>query len=196
MGRRRMTTGTRSSQKIDKQLESLSDEALLARRGRRRARTPAGARRGRPSEPRDDAHAGACIAAPRARRRRSASAIAVLAVPDARAASGSPAISRAVRRGDRRAASGASVWTWRHRAARAHVLSLLLVLWGLVLGAIEVLPRVGYAKPDPRTRRAGRCSAATRRAAPSACARAALTTAPMPSTTATASRRDQLHSDA
>lgn len=41
-----------------------------------------------------------------------------------------------------------SVWTWRHRASRAHTLSLLLVLWGLVLGSLEVLPRVGYAKPD------------------------------------------------
>jgi hypothetical protein len=47
-----------------------------------------------------------------------------------------------------------SVWTWRHRTARAHVLSLLLVLWGLVLGAIEVLPHAGYAKADP-TRPAG-----------------------------------------
>lgn len=42
-----------------------------------------------------------------------------------------------------------SVWTWRHRTARAHVLSLLLVVWGVVLGAIELLPRTGYAKPDP-----------------------------------------------
>jgi hypothetical protein len=42
-----------------------------------------------------------------------------------------------------------SIWTWRHRTARAHTLSLLLVLWGLVLGAIELMPRVGYAKPDP-----------------------------------------------
>ena len=41
-----------------------------------------------------------------------------------------------------------SVWTWRHRTARAHVLSLLLVIWGLVLGALEILPRSGYAKPD------------------------------------------------
>lgn len=47
------------------------------------------------------------------------------------------------------AVSGAwsAVWTFRHRAARAHVLSLLLVLWGLVLGALDVLPRVGYAIP-------------------------------------------------
>jgi hypothetical protein len=42
-----------------------------------------------------------------------------------------------------------SVWTWKHRTARAHVLSLLLVIWGLVLGTIEVLPHVGYAKADP-----------------------------------------------
>jgi|SRR5579862_7892443 len=44
----------------------------------------------------------------------------------------------------------ASVWTWRHRAARAHTLSLLIVLWGLVLGGLEVLPRSGYAKPSAR----------------------------------------------
>ena len=41
-----------------------------------------------------------------------------------------------------------AVWTWRHRTARAHVLSLLIILWGLVLGATDVLPRTGYAKPD------------------------------------------------
>jgi len=41
-----------------------------------------------------------------------------------------------------------SVWTWRHRAAKAHTLSLLIILWGLVLGSMEVLPRFGYAKPD------------------------------------------------
>ena len=42
----------------------------------------------------------------------------------------------------------ASVWTWRHRAAKGHTLSLLIVLWGLILGAIDVLPRVGYAMPS------------------------------------------------
>jgi hypothetical protein len=40
-----------------------------------------------------------------------------------------------------------AVWTFRHRAGRAHVLSLLLVLWGLVLASLDVLPRIGYAKP-------------------------------------------------
>lgn len=40
-----------------------------------------------------------------------------------------------------------ALWTWRHRTARAHVLSLLLIVWGLVLGAIEILPRTRYAVP-------------------------------------------------
>ncbi len=37
--------------------------------------------------------------------------------------------------------------TWRHRLGLAHAASLLVVLWGLLLGAREVLPRVGYAIP-------------------------------------------------
>jgi hypothetical protein len=37
-----------------------------------------------------------------------------------------------------------SIWTWRHRTAKAHVLSLLIVLWGIVLGAQQVLPRVPW----------------------------------------------------
>ena len=41
-----------------------------------------------------------------------------------------------------------AVWSWRHRAARLHTLSLLLILWGLILGSVDVLPRIGYAKPD------------------------------------------------
>jgi hypothetical protein len=53
-----------------------------------------------------------------------------------------------------------SVWTWRHRTARAHVLSLLLILWGMVLGATELLPRLGYAKPDPARPTGWTCSAA------------------------------------
>jgi len=42
-----------------------------------------------------------------------------------------------------------AVWSWRHRAARLHTLSLLILLWGLVLGGLDVLPRIGYAKPTP-----------------------------------------------
>lgn len=40
-----------------------------------------------------------------------------------------------------------SIWTWRHRSVRGHLLSLLVVLWGGVLAAQEVLPRIGYAIP-------------------------------------------------
>jgi putative flippase GtrA len=39
-----------------------------------------------------------------------------------------------------------SIWTWKHRAAKAHTVSLLLLTWGIVLAAMDVLPRVGYAK--------------------------------------------------
>jgi len=41
-----------------------------------------------------------------------------------------------------------SVWTWRHRAAQGHILSLLLVAWGLILAAEAILPRTGYARTD------------------------------------------------
>lgn len=39
-----------------------------------------------------------------------------------------------------------AVTSWRRRLPLAHVLSLLVVLWGLALAAMEVLPRMGYAK--------------------------------------------------
>jgi hypothetical protein len=46
-----------------------------------------------------------------------------------------------------------AVWTsvasWRHRGALIHVLSLGMLVTAAVYGAIEVLPRVGYALPDP-----------------------------------------------
>jgi hypothetical protein len=35
---------------------------------------------------------------------------------------------------------------WQGRFALAHVIALATILWGLALGAHEVLPRVGYAK--------------------------------------------------
>lgn len=41
-----------------------------------------------------------------------------------------------------------AIWTWRHRSASGHILSLLLILWGALLAAQQVLPRIGYAKPD------------------------------------------------
>jgi hypothetical protein len=56
----------------------------------------------------------------------------------------------------------AGVWSalasWRHRQGFAHLLSILLVIWGLVLVMGIVLPRVGYAGqqalwlcPEPQT---------------------------------------------
>lgn len=43
-----------------------------------------------------------------------------------------------------------AVSSWRRRLAVAHTLSLLVLLWGLVLAAREILPRTGYAR-DART---------------------------------------------
>ena len=45
------------------------------------------------------------------------------------------------------AGTWSAVWSWRHRAGKAHVLSLLIMVWGAILGAQEILPRTGYAKP-------------------------------------------------
>jgi len=52
-----------------------------------------------------------------------------------------------------------AVGTWRHRLALAHVASLLVVGWGLVLGAREILPRLGYAIPTAERSVGWRCEA-------------------------------------
>lgn len=49
--------------------------------------------------------------------------------------------------------------TWRHRLGLAHAASLLVVLWGLLLGAREVLPRVGYAIPTAERAAGWTCDA-------------------------------------
>lgn len=43
----------------------------------------------------------------------------------------------------------AAAATWRARMPRTHALAMAAMLWGAGLLAIEVLPRIGYAKPDP-----------------------------------------------
>ena len=43
-----------------------------------------------------------------------------------------------------------AVSTWRARLPRMHILSLLIAFAGLVLLAVEILPRVGYAAVDPK----------------------------------------------
>ncbi len=40
-----------------------------------------------------------------------------------------------------------AVWTWRHRSPRGHAVALILTLWGAIIAASEILPRIGYAKP-------------------------------------------------
>jgi hypothetical protein len=39
----------------------------------------------------------------------------------------------------------AAVSSWRYRASLAHIISLILVFYGIMLGAAELLPRTGYA---------------------------------------------------
>jgi hypothetical protein len=42
------------------------------------------------------------------------------------------------------------VWySWRRRAGRAHIAAFVMTLVGFSLLATEILPRVGYAMPDP-----------------------------------------------
>lgn len=43
-----------------------------------------------------------------------------------------------------------AISTWRARLPKMHIFSLLIALAGLVLVAIEILPRVGYAAVDPK----------------------------------------------
>jgi hypothetical protein len=40
-----------------------------------------------------------------------------------------------------------AIWSWRHHSGRAHIVSLLLAGYGLVMTAGEVLPRIGYTAP-------------------------------------------------
>jgi hypothetical protein len=51
----------------------------------------------------------------------------------------------------------ATVGTWHKRMPKLHGLALLAVAWGLVLITAQALPRVGYAKIDPRNRPAWEC---------------------------------------
>jgi hypothetical protein len=155
--------------KIDKQLASVSDEALLAE-SKAVAPAKAGGR----------AVAAPTIAAPA----RSAAPAAALAARSAGAWRGWVKVAIAVSAAvglmfwpwpascggpliGFTAATGAvallGVWsavgTWRHRLGLAHVASLLVVVWGLALGAREVLPRVGYAIPTTERSEGWRCPA-------------------------------------
>ena len=150
-----MTDWDKELAKIDKQLASMSDEELVAP-GPARPSLPAGAAKG----------GGRASAAP---------AVAVQSeLPATRGAKlalyGRVGLSVALGVGmvfwpyDAKCGAGlalylgavmsvivsgawSAVWSWRHRAARLHILSYLLLAWGLILGGLEVLPRTGYAIP-------------------------------------------------
>ena len=158
-----MTDWDAELKKIDKQLESISDSALI----------PAPATSAPPA-------ARAAVVAERASTRTwpaflrlalaTALAVGILFWPyPSRCGAGLAGYMVAVA-GVAVAGLWSSVWTWRHRTARAHVLSLLLVIWGIVLGAVEILPRAGYAKADAGRPAGWMCTAPT--------------TAPLPATPA------------
>lgn len=69
--------------------------------------------------------------------------------------------------------------TWRHRLGLAHVVSLLAIVSAVVLGAREVLPRVGYAQPTFDRPDRWSCQAEP----PAATSPQASPTAPAPGTT-------------
>ncbi len=147
---------------IDRQLASVSDEALLASSAPAAGATPDP----RTVDPRAAAGRGAAPAATRAVAPSAAVptpvgvmarlglgvllGVAVVFWPYAnRCGTGLAGYLAAVL-----VVSGAGWWTavttWRARAGRAHLLALMLVAWGLVLTAIEILPRVGYANDPAR----------------------------------------------
>lgn len=44
------------------------------------------------------------------------------------------------------AGTWSSLTSWKRRMGAAHIFSQGLVIWGLILAAREILPRIGYAK--------------------------------------------------
>jgi putative flippase GtrA len=137
--------------KIDKQLESLSDDQLIGKTGR--AATPAQAQdieRVKKETSTFGVFARLVLAV--------LMAIGIIFWPYAsRCGIGLAAYLGAV---TVVIASGvwSAIWTFRHRTGRAHTLSLLLILWGLVLAATEVLPRLGYAVPTAQHPASWSCS--------------------------------------
>ncbi|QJR35550.1 hypothetical protein [Gemmatimonas groenlandica] len=153
--------------KIDKQLASVSDEALLAE-SKAVAPTKTGARTvAAPTvaAPMRSAPVGSSAPAAGAWKGWVKVAIAVGAAAGLMfwpwpAQCGGPLIGFTAATG---AVSLLGMWsaigTWRHRLGLAHVASLLVVVWGLVLGAREVLPRAGYAVPTAERSEGWSCPA-------------------------------------
>jgi hypothetical protein len=59
-------------------------------------------------------------------------------------------------------------YTWRFHMAKTHGLALMLALGTLSLLAVQVLPRIGYAKPDAAHPAHWSCSAPAAASAPAA----------------------------
>ncbi len=81
-----------------------------------------------------------------------------------------------------------AIGTWRHRLGLAHVASLLVIVWGMLLGAREVLPRIGYAVPTAARTVGWSCDGIAPAPTPSTTPSAAPTSVPsgVPSVTAPA----------
>jgi hypothetical protein len=156
--------------KIDKQLASVSDEALLAESKAVASTKTAGRTVAAPTVAAPARSAAAAAPAARAAgawRGWVKVAIAVGAAAGLMfwpwpASCGGPLIGFTAATG---AVAMLGAWsavaTWRHRLGLAHVASLLVVVWGLALGAREVLPRVGYAMPTPARSDGWSCPAPT-----------------------------------
>jgi hypothetical protein len=76
----------------------------------------------------------------------------------------------------------ASIWTWRHRASRAHLLSMAITVWGVLLGSLEILPRIGYAFPTDKHPAAWSCSAVAAKPQPIPAQPAPVPQTPAPTT--------------
>ena len=141
--------------KIDKQLASISDEQLLATGQDAPPSAPGGRAAPPRALPTGSAHAPAASAS--AGRSWRAWLQVLVAIGGAAglmfwpwpARCGGPLLGFTAATG---VVALLGVWsavgTWRHRLGLAHVASLLVTVWGVALGAREILPRVGYAIPD------------------------------------------------
>lgn len=126
--------------KIDKQLASVSDEALLAAPARSAA--PVSASAAVPQAPAAGAWRGWAKVAI------AVGAAAGLMFWPWPAPCGGPLIGfTAATVAVALLGLWSAIGTWRHRLGLAHAASLLVVVWGIVLGAREILPRTGYAVP-------------------------------------------------
>lgn len=149
--------------KIDKQIASTSDQQLLAASGAAQSqREPTGTAPGAAQASGRGAVAtrGSVPPAPAATISRGRSWVAWLKVLVALAAAvgltlwpwdarcGMPLIGYTATTA---AVSLLGIWSalssWKHRLGWAHFASLLVMAWGITLGAREILPRVGYAIP-------------------------------------------------